>query len=198
MANERQSGGLGRHRAGGAARGRQRSAAGAPVEPAVLRRSRHADRHRRHLVLPQNADRPARPGQAVRLGAQARGRPLFPGHAGREMRHHGRRCAVPGGRDEGRGRARGPRAALSHQRRRLGRLRAATMRCGSSRNPAPAGSSPTCMCAAICGPRCRGRCSTIWSSSARSATSTARAMFGVDFGGEFFAMAPADSLREFA
>ena len=41
--------------------------------------------------------------------------------------------------------------------------------------PAPAGSSPTCMCAATCGPRCRGRCSTIWSSSARSATSRASA-----------------------
>ena len=48
-------------------------AAGAPVEPAVLRRPRHAHRRRRHLVLSQDADRPARAGEAVRLGAQARG-----------------------------------------------------------------------------------------------------------------------------
>ena len=50
-------------------------------------------------------------------------------------------------------RAERPGAAFSHQCRRLGRLRAATMRCGSSRNRLPAGSSPICTCGAICGPR---------------------------------------------
>ena len=84
-------------------------AAGASVESAVLRRSRHADRHRRHLVLPQDADRAAGAGQAVRFRAQARGRQVFPGHAGGEVRHHRGRCAVPGGGDEGRGRARNGR-----------------------------------------------------------------------------------------
>ena len=48
------------------------------------------------------------------------------------------------------------------------------------------------------GESARGRCSTIWSSSARSARSTASRMFGVVSGGEFFAMAPADTLKEFA
>ena len=47
----------------------------------------------------------------------------------------------------------GPRAAFPHQCRRLGRLRAGSSRCASSRNRAPAGSSPICMCAAICGRR---------------------------------------------
>ena len=43
-----------------------------------------------------------------------------------------------------------------------------------------------------------GARSMTWSSSARNATSTAIRMFGVASHGEFFAMAPADSLREFA
>ena len=79
----------------------------AAVESAVLRRYRHADRRRRHLVLPEDADRPAGPGETVRLGAQARRRQLLPRHAGRErsasrskMRRSWRsRCERSEGRD---------------------------------------------------------------------------------------------------
>src|SRR5689334_17493846 len=41
------------------------SAAGAPVEPAVLRRSRHANRQRWYVVLHGDANRPFRFGAAV-------------------------------------------------------------------------------------------------------------------------------------
>ena len=71
----------------------------------------------RHLVLPEDADRPARAGQAVRLGALARGRQVLPQDAGREGRHHGRRCAVHRRGDEGRegaaGAHRSPSAPMS-------------------------------------------------------------------------------------
>ena len=137
-----------------AAERRQGSAAGAPLESAVLRRSRHAHRRRRHLVLSQDADRAAGAGEAVRLRAQAGRGQVFSGHAGREMRHRGRGRAVPGGRAQGRARAIAAAApALPHQCRRLGRLRAPSTRCASSRSRRPAGSSPICMCGATCGRR---------------------------------------------
>ena len=44
-------------------------------------------------------------------------------------------------------------SCISHQCRRLGRLRARSIRCGSSRSRRPAASGPICMCAATCGPR---------------------------------------------
>ena len=144
MAKEGQSGVGGLDAIAGAARqaARQGAAAGAPVESALLRRSRHADRRRRHLVLPQDADRPAGAGEAVRLGAQARGRPVLPGHAGGEMRHHRRRRAVPGGRDAGRAAERPGRVLqFPHQCRRLGRLRArasAALRAGGRHRRAQA------------------------------------------------------------
>ena len=47
---------------------RKRSAAGAPLESAVLRRPRHAHRLGRHLVLSQDPDRPSGAGEAVCLG----------------------------------------------------------------------------------------------------------------------------------
>ena len=109
---------------------------------------------RRHLVLPQDADRPAGAGEAVRLGAQARGRQVLPRHAGGEMRHRRRRCPVPGGRTaRSSSGERGPGAAFPHQCRRLGGLRSrarAAVRAGAA---IPAGSSLTCMCGAICGRR---------------------------------------------
>ena len=123
---------------------------------------------------------------------------VLPGHAGREGRHHRRRRAVPGGRDEG-GRRRGrPRSEFPHQCGRLGRVRPgprAALRAGARYRRAQALSA--------CAPRSVGqgdarRCSTIWSSWARSAMIDGARMFGVASGGEFFAMAPADSLKEFA
>ena len=89
----------------GAGRGEAEGpAAGASVEPAVLRRHRHAHRARRHMVLSWHAHRAARPGQAVLVDPQARGRPLLPCHPGRKGRHHGRRRALRGRGFRGRGR----------------------------------------------------------------------------------------------
>ena len=82
-----------------AAPGRKGAAAGAPVESAVLRRSRHANRLRWYLVLHGHANRPAGAGAAVLDDPQARGRQAFSGHAGGEGRHPRRRRAVSRGRD---------------------------------------------------------------------------------------------------
>ena len=84
---------------GATPRGRQGPAAGASVESAVLRRSRHANRRRRHLVLHGNADRAAGAGAAVFDHPQARGRQALSRDPGGEGRHPRRRCAVPRGRD---------------------------------------------------------------------------------------------------
>ncbi len=76
---------------------------------ARVRRLRHAHRPGRDLVLPGLADRPAAPGEAVRVGAAARaGRALLAGDPGRA------------GADRGRGRAlrRGRAAPLSARARR--------------------------------------------------------------------------------
>ena len=83
-----------------------RPAAGAPLEPAVLRRPRHAHRPRRHLVLPRHPDRPQAAGQALLLDPEARGRPLLPRHPGREGRHHRRRRPLRRRRLHRRGRRR--------------------------------------------------------------------------------------------
>src|ERR1700731_1324919 len=63
-------------------RNRKRLATGASVESAVLRRSRHANRARRHLVLYGDADRAASAGAAVFDDPQARGRQALSGDAG--------------------------------------------------------------------------------------------------------------------
>src|SRR5262249_24977256 len=102
----------------------QGPAAGASVESAVLRRSRHAHRLRRHLVLSQDSDWPAGAGEALRLGPQTRGRQIFPGHARGEMRRRRRRRAVPRGRTQTGEDATRPGAAFSHQCGRLGGVRA--------------------------------------------------------------------------
>ena len=75
------------------------AAAGASVESAVLRRSRHANRRRWYVVLHGDADRPAGAGAAVLDHPQARGRQALSRDPGGEGRHPRRRCAVPGGRD---------------------------------------------------------------------------------------------------
>ena len=49
-------------------------AARASLEPALLRRYRHADRRGRHLVLPEFAHRPETAGAALRLGPAPRSR----------------------------------------------------------------------------------------------------------------------------
>ena len=119
---------------------KQGPAAGASVEPGLLRRYRHANRLRRHVVLHGHADRPAGAGAPVLDHPEARGRQALSRDPGREGRHPRRRCAVHGGRDaEGR---RGRRAApaFSHQCRRLGgmRQRARTAFQGSERRRADA------------------------------------------------------------
>ena len=78
-----------------AATRKQGAAARGTLESALLRRYRHADRRRRHLVLPEDADRAAGFGQIVRIGAQTGRRQVFPGHAGRKGRDRRRRRAVP-------------------------------------------------------------------------------------------------------
>ena len=98
-------------RGGRARAGPPRAAAGASLEPAVLRRSRHAHRPRRHLVLPRHADRPEAAGPALLLDPEARGRPLLPRDPGREGRHHRRRRAVRRRRLHRRGRR--PRRSAS-------------------------------------------------------------------------------------
>ena len=60
---------------------RKGPAAGASVESALLRRHRHAHRPRRHVALRRLADRPARAGEALRLGAAARRGPVRAGDA---------------------------------------------------------------------------------------------------------------------
>src|SRR3569623_2716499 len=111
---EGRAGWIGRDRGGLAERARP--AARRALESAVLRRSRHAHRQRRHVVLPEAADRPLAAGQAVRLRAQEGGGQLFPRYAGREGRTDGGRCTLSGGRNVGRqGRSGPPDAQLPHQ-----------------------------------------------------------------------------------
>ena len=148
----------------------------------------------------EDADRPAGAGQAVRLGAQARGRQLFSGHAGREgaesssmtrrssrsSSRSSKRPARPASCISAPMSTTGSRAAPEHR---------AALRAGSGHRRAEALSA----CAArSVGQGDAARCSTILWRSARSARSAGARMFGVASGGEFFAMAPADSLRDFA
>ena len=169
----------GQRRTGGdcgiaAPRKAQGPAAGAPVESAVLRRYRHADRRRRYLVLSKDPDRAAGAGQAVRLGAQARGRQIFPRHPVEkvgiavddapflavelkvERDRHGRSSSFRTNVDDWV--AAGPRARLA--------LRAGT---GNRRPQALSARAPRAV-----GEGDAARCSTTWWSSARSATSAAR------------------------
>src|SRR3954467_4947517 len=76
---------------------RQGPAAGASVESAVLRRSRHANRQRWYLVLPGYADRATGAGPIVLDHSQARGRQALSRDPGGEGRHSRRRRALPGG-----------------------------------------------------------------------------------------------------
>src|SRR6516162_6044487 len=81
------TGRTGRHCRSGQNCLRQGTAARAPVESGLLRRNRHAHRRRRYLVLPEDADRPTRFGQAVRVHHQARGRSLLSCHTGGKVRN---------------------------------------------------------------------------------------------------------------
>ena len=126
-------------------RRRKGAAAGASVESAVLRRSRHANRRRWYVVLHGDANRTAGAGPAVFDHPQARGRQALSRDTGGEGRHPRRRCAVSRGRD-GQGKRRpGPAAALPHQCRRLGGLRfrpPAAIRGGRRRRPDALSSRP--------------------------------------------------------
>ena len=122
--------------------------AGPPLEPAVLRRSRHAHRPRRHLVLSRHADRPEAAREALLLDPEARGRSLLPGDAGREGRDHRRRRAVR--RRRLHRRRRRPRAEphLRHPGRRHGDRRRRTTRSASSATRRRASRRPTSTSAA--------------------------------------------------
>ena len=161
-----------------------RAAAGAPVESAVLRRSRHAHRRRRHLVLSQDPDRPAGAGEAVRLGAQA-GRATSISWSRRSRNAASwsttRRSWRSSSRSE-----RASRGQVLHFRTNVddwvacGRGPRAALRAGAGDRRAQALSA----CAArSVGEGDAARCSTIWSNSARSATIDGERMFGVASGG---------------
>ena len=119
-----------RHR--GPRRRPPRPAAGASLEPAVLRRSRHAHRPRRHLVLPRHPDRAEAAGQALLLDPEARGRPLLPGHARGEGRHPRRRRPLRRRRLHRRGRRPRPSASPSSPRSRTRSPPAPSTRSASS------------------------------------------------------------------
>ena len=173
---------------------RQRAAAGASVESAVLRRYRHADRRRRHLVLPKDADRTPGAGQAVRLGAQARGRPVFPGHPGGESRDHRRRCPVPRRRTEGRAMRSAAKFSTFAPMSTTGSPAAPAMPCASSRKPDTGGLKPYLHVRR-----------DLWAKVTRALfydlvelgeerEVDGEPMFGVASGGEFFVMAEAERL----
>ena len=152
-----------------------------------LRRSRHADRARRHLVLSRISDRPLASRQALRLRAAPRGgRRLLAGHPGR-ARPHRRSRTCPFSPStltvEGEGRDQqlifrtnldeivtaGPRPSAA----RRNELRAASPR-------------PIFWCATGWKRGSRGRYSMSWSSSARRSGSATTTQFGVWSSGMFF------------
>ena len=95
------------------------------------------------------------------------------------------------------GRAR-PQSCISAPMSTTGSPAGPTMRCASSRKPAPAGSSPICTCGAICGRKVTRALFYDLVELGEERDVDGERMFGVASGGEFFAMAPADSLKEFA
>ena len=157
-----------RHRAAGE---REAPAAGRQMAPDALRRQRHADRARRHLVPHGLADRPAGNGAAVLDDPAARARwRLCAGHAGRKARHRGRGRAVRRGRDEGGGRRQRRQARLPAQHRRPRHRRRRIIRCASSRPrmaPAPISTSAadwrrwSCAASITISPNARCRATTI-------------------------------------
>ena len=144
------------------------------VESAILRRYRHEDRRRRHVVLSEDADRSAGFGQIVCIRPQAGRRQAFPGHAGREGRNCGRRCSVSRGRDEDVVRRRRARSSNSAPMSTTGSRRGRATHCASSCSRQTAALSRICMCAANCGRRSRVRCSMISLHLAKNAMSAAR------------------------
>ena len=69
-------------------------------------------------------------------------------------------------------------------------------RCASSRSRRPAGSSPICMCGATCGRKVTRALFYDLVELGEERDVDGERMFGVASGGEFFAMAPADSLKD--
>jgi hypothetical protein len=72
------------------------------------------------------------------------------------------------------------------------------MRCASSRSPRPPGSSLICTCGASCGPKVSRALFYDLVELGEEREVDGQPMFGVASGGEFFAMAKADEVREFA
>ncbi len=138
-----------------AARARRAATKGLPPvhlwNPPFWRRSRYADRQRRHVVLSRDADRPARAGEAVLHHPQARGRvSIFSSRRWRKSasasmtrRFWRLRCE----KDE---RGLRPAAEFSHQCRRMGAMRWRSPGCVFEA-AADGGLTPTCMCGRICG-----------------------------------------------
>jgi hypothetical protein len=159
-----------------------RIAAGGALESGPLRRHRHSNRPRRHLVSSGHAVWPARACQAV-FDHPAQGSGRFPsGDARRENAHPGRRRTVPRRPPDGRGRRADAEARLHDQCRRRNDRR--TRQSHPRRNPCRDRRART-LCARAPGSRSADRAQRFLSIG-RSGGDPRRGIMGVWSEGVFF------------